>query len=69
MKLLKEPLKEGGAAGQVVELESMLREYYEHRGWTTEGLPKKETLEQLGLLNLVEGSRFPVYRQLLEKVS
>ena len=68
-RLLKEPLKEGGAAGQVVELEPMLKEYYEYRGWTAEGLPKKETLEQLGLLNLMEGSEFPAYKQLLEKIS
>jgi len=68
-RLLKEPLKEGGAAGQVVELEPMLREYYEYRGWTADGLPKKETLEYLGLLKLLEESRFPAYRQILQKLS
>ncbi|MCD6591824.1 MAG: aldehyde ferredoxin oxidoreductase family protein, partial [Thaumarchaeota archaeon] len=32
-RLLKEPLSDGGAAGQVVELDQMLKEYYEYRGW------------------------------------
>jgi len=68
-RLLKEPLKEGGAAGQVVELEPMLREYYEYRGWTADGLPKKETLEYLGLLKLLEENKFPAYKQILQKLS
>ena len=66
-RLLKEPLKKGGAAGQVVELEPMLKEYYEYRGWTENGYPKKETLQDLGLLELVETTKFPAYKQVLEK--
>jgi len=53
-RFLFEPLNEGGAKGQVVELDIMLREYYEHRGWDEEGIPKKETLEKLGLSNIVK---------------
>ncbi len=68
-RLLKEPLRSGGAAGQVVELESMLKEYYEYRGWTEDGYPKKVTLEDLGLLKLMEVSPFQAYKQVLTKVS
>jgi aldehyde:ferredoxin oxidoreductase len=49
-KRLLEPLGEGGAAGFVPDLEVMLREYYEVRGWDPEtGRPKPETLRRLGL--------------------
>ncbi len=49
-KRLLEPLGEGGAAGFVPDLETMLREYYEVRGWDPEtGRPRSETLRRLGL--------------------
>ncbi len=53
-RFLKEPLKEGGAKGQVVELEPMLDEYYEYMGWDSNGIPRREVLEELGILKLVE---------------
>ena len=68
-RLLKEPLSDGGAAGQVVELDRMLREYYEYRGWSEEGYPRKETLEKLGLLEILKGSRFEAYKEVLEKAA
>ncbi len=44
------PLKEGASAGTVLDLELMLDEYYESRGWDLEtGRPTRETLERLGL--------------------
>jgi len=52
-RFTREPLSEGGAKGQVVELKAMLREYYEHRGWSENGIPTKETLTKLKLLSLV----------------
>ena len=67
-RLLKEPLSEGGAAGQIVELDSMLKEYYEYRGWNEEGYPRRETLEKLGLLKMLEESRFEAYKEVLRKV-
>lgn len=48
-RFLSEPLKEGGSKGQVVELEPMLREYYEYMGWDENGVPKREVVEELGL--------------------
>jgi len=53
-RLLKEPLKNGGAAGQVVELEKMLPKYYELRGWGEDGVPSQERLIQLGLRDVAE---------------
>ena len=51
-RLTKEKAPVGPPAGQVVELDQMLTEYYDVRGWDQEtGLPLKETLVRLGLEN------------------
>jgi aldehyde:ferredoxin oxidoreductase len=34
-------------------LELQLREYYEIRGWDENGVPTKQKLEELGLLDIV----------------
>ncbi|MFX1332040.1 MAG: aldehyde ferredoxin oxidoreductase family protein [Promethearchaeota archaeon] len=45
-----EPMPEGPGKGQVVDLESMLNDYYRLRGWDLEtGLPTKETIRRLSL--------------------
>ena len=46
---LTEPLTEGPSAGQVVHLEQMLNDYYELRGWGSNGEPTKETVRELEL--------------------
>ena len=48
-RLLNEPAKTGPAKGLVNGLDKMLPEYYELRGWDTEGVPTGGTLERLGL--------------------
>ncbi len=48
-RFLEDPLKEGPAQGRVVDLETMLEEYYFVRGWDEEGVPKLETLKRLRL--------------------
>ncbi len=48
-RFLEEPLKEGGSKGQIVELEIMLKKYYKERGWSEEGIPKEEKLNELDL--------------------
>jgi aldehyde:ferredoxin oxidoreductase len=56
-RFLEEPLPEGSgpSTGSVLELEPMLDEYYEVRGWDVEtGLPTRETLERLGLMAFPE---------------
>ncbi len=48
-RLLKEVAKTGPAKGLTNGLETMLPEYYQVRGWTSEGIPTNETLERLAL--------------------
>ncbi len=48
-RLLREELPSGPAAGKVCELQTMLAEYYEVRGWTQDGEPTPEKLEELSL--------------------
>jgi aldehyde:ferredoxin oxidoreductase len=52
VRLMEEPLPEGGAKGQVVTreaLDRMLDEYYRLRGWSEEGIPGESKLHELGL--------------------
>ena len=48
-RLLKDAAKAGPAEGKVNELDRMLPEYYQARGWTPEGVPTNETLARLGV--------------------
>ncbi len=48
-RLLEEPMPEGPGQGQVVELDAMLPEYYQQRGWDAKGKPTKEKLKELGI--------------------
>ncbi len=48
-RLLEEPLPEGPAEGQVVNLDPLLDAYYEYRGWDKNGKPTPEKLKELGL--------------------
>ncbi len=51
-RLKTEPIPKGPAAGQTLsqdELDEMLDEYYQARGWSVDGVPERGTLERLGL--------------------
>lgn len=48
-RFLEEPMMEGAAKGQTVELEPMLKEYYAERGLDEKGKPKREKLKELNL--------------------
>ena len=48
-RLLEVPAPAGTAKGKVCQLDIMLPEYYEARGWTTEGVPTEKTLKRLGM--------------------
>lgn len=50
-RMLQEPLKEGFAKGNVCELDKLLDEYYELRGWDNQGRPRQATLQRLQLEN------------------
>lgn len=52
IRCMKDPIKSGVAKGSVVtqdDLDILLDDYYEARGWTQEGIPTKEKLGELGL--------------------
>jgi aldehyde:ferredoxin oxidoreductase len=46
---LKEPMPAGPAKGMVAQLDTMLKEYYDLRGWDSEGIPAPEKKAELGL--------------------
>ncbi len=48
-RMLEEPLTEGASKGHVVPLQKLLDDYYQVRGWDSEGRPTREKLTQLGL--------------------
>lgn len=49
---LTQPLVVGSSGGQVVDLEPMLDEYYRIMGWSPDGIPTKDRMTNLGLLDL-----------------
>lgn len=56
-RTMEEPQPVGPAKGKMVSkemLEEMLDEYYSLRGWNKRGIPKKSTLEALGLGEIAE---------------
>jgi aldehyde:ferredoxin oxidoreductase len=51
-RLKTEPIKAGASKGELIsqaDLDTMLDEYYEARGWTKEGVPTRAKLEELRL--------------------
>ncbi len=52
-RLLEEPMPEGPAKGEVVDLERLKEEYYRLRGWEN-GRPTKEKLRELGIEVIME---------------
>jgi len=51
-RLKTEPIPEGPSKGHLIsqaDLDTMLDEYYDERGWTREGVPTREKLEELRL--------------------
>jgi aldehyde:ferredoxin oxidoreductase len=54
-RILKEPLADGIGKGEVVNLEYMLDRYYKLRQWDrSNGMPSKEKLLELGLVDIVK---------------
>ena len=51
-RVLEEPIKAGPSKGALIsqaDLDEMLDEYYEERGWDKDGIPTPAKLEQLGI--------------------
>ncbi|MCH8088150.1 MAG: aldehyde ferredoxin oxidoreductase, partial [Chloroflexi bacterium] len=49
-RLLKTAIAAGPAEGRVSRLDVMLPEYYEARGWSSDGVPSAEKLAELGIV-------------------
>lgn len=60
LRFLKEPLKEGAAKGEVVDLTKLLDAYYMIRGWNYDGIPMDKKLQQLGLEPIYTGPKLQV---------
>jgi aldehyde:ferredoxin oxidoreductase len=48
-RFFKEPLKEGPGKGRTVDLEPLKTQYYNARGWDTDGVPTDKKLKDLGI--------------------
>jgi aldehyde:ferredoxin oxidoreductase len=48
-RITSEPLTKGPSAGHVVDLPPMLDEYYQLRGWDSQGRPTADKMRALGL--------------------
>ncbi|WP_423751572.1 aldehyde ferredoxin oxidoreductase family protein [Salinirarus marinus] len=54
-RVMHEPIPDGPAEGMYCppeELETMLSEYYEFRGWDDDGVPTRDRLDELGMAEL-----------------
>jgi aldehyde:ferredoxin oxidoreductase len=52
-RFLSEAMENGESAGQTVDLEELLDEYYRAMGWDLNGIPSRATIGKLGLMNVV----------------
>lgn len=52
-RFLKEPMPKGKSKGQTVDLESLLDDYYNIMGWSSDGIPSKKKLTDLELSFLI----------------
>jgi aldehyde:ferredoxin oxidoreductase len=52
-RFLSEAMEVGESAGQTVDLERLLDEYYQAMGWDRNGIPNRATIGKLGLMNVV----------------
>lgn len=58
-RFYEEPIPNGPNEGHLIikeELDLLLDDYYQLRGWSKDGIPTKETLARLGILSTVEST-------------
>jgi aldehyde:ferredoxin oxidoreductase len=56
-RFMEEAMPEGASKGEKVtkkDFNLMLDEYYEARGWDKKGIPRKSTLDRLGMSDVAE---------------
>jgi aldehyde:ferredoxin oxidoreductase len=59
-RLLTEPLPDGPAKGETINLDRLLNEYYAIRGWDYNGIPTDKKVLELGLTPLYDGPKIQV---------
>lgn len=59
-RLLYEPLPDGPAKGETINLDILLNEYYRVRGWDYNGTPTEKKVLELGLKPLYNGPKIQV---------
>jgi aldehyde:ferredoxin oxidoreductase len=52
-RFIEEPMPRGESKGQIVELESLLDDYYQVMEWDINGVPTERKLKELGLFDLI----------------
>jgi len=52
-RFTEEPMPKGESIGQIVELDSLLDDYYKVMGWDSKGIPTEKKLKELDLINLI----------------
>jgi aldehyde:ferredoxin oxidoreductase len=70
-RFLKEPLPNGNSKGSVFEIDPMLNEYYEERGWDSNGIPRAQKLRKIRLervINDLGGSRSKLKRRRIRRI-
>jgi aldehyde:ferredoxin oxidoreductase len=55
-RFMEEPMPEGPSQGSVCQIEEMLADYYEQRGWDKNGVPTQAKLKELDLLEFAKGA-------------
>lgn len=56
-RVVNEPIREGPSQGSLItreELDEMLDDYYEARGWDEDGMPTRAKLEELVLKDIAD---------------
>ena len=57
-RFLEESMPKGESKGQIVELNSLLDDYYNIMGWTLKGIPTEDKLKELNLLEIINFDKF-----------
>lgn len=52
-RFTEEVLSKGESKGQIVELDSLLNDYYQVMGWNSNGIPTERKLKELDLINYI----------------
>lgn len=67
LRFAKEQIPDGPSAGQTIDLQQMLQEYYALRGWDYDGKPSEKKLRELGVASAERYPKLQVALDLRER--